>query len=231
MTRAPSRWFPAFALFSCLAMVAVPALAGTIAGRLFKAEDPDSVAAHVPVALIFRDANEELQRLSAMTDGEGHFHFTEIDTDTSMAYVLRIDYRGREFLGAPMRFAPGQDQIDWNVLLSEQAPPSGSLPDGHPPIPEAAPVGRPVVANPWHTILIALWIAFLFTGIAWLARRKVAAASASGAVDPAARSLARDIASLDARRAEGVIGPEEYQKVRAGLVEKLRTLARPGGSR
>lgn len=214
-----------------LAGLAGPGLGATIAGHVFTAEHADSTAPHVPVTLIFRDAQDELQRLSAVTDAEGHFHFLDLSADTSIGYVLRIEHRGREFLGAPVRFAPGQTEIDWNVLLSEQAPPAGGLPEGHSPMPGSETTPRPAVQDPWHAVLIALWIALIFTVVALLARRRVEASARGSAVPPEARTLARDIASLDARRTEGVIGPEEYQKVRAGLVERLRAVSKGSGPR
>jgi hypothetical protein len=205
------------------AVLAAPAGAGTISGRLFTAEDPDSVAPNVAVTLVFRGQGEELERLSTTSDETGHFHFMDVNADTSIGYVLRLDYRGREFLGTPMRFLPGQSEITFNVLLSDQAPPEGTLPEGHPPLQESEAVVAPPVQNPLHMVLIVAWITILFIGIALLARRP----REGGAGTPApARSLARDIASLDLRHAEGAIGQEEYEKVRSGLVERLRTVSK-----
>ena len=42
----------------------------------------------------------------------------------------------------------------------------------------------------------------------------------------AVRTLVRDIASLDIRHEDGVIGEEEYRKVREGLLTRLRSLTR-----
>jgi hypothetical protein len=206
-----------------LAGVALPVGAGTISGRLFTAEHPDSIAPNVSVTLVFRGPGDELQHLSVLSDETGHFHFIDVDADTSIGYVLRLDYKGREFLGTPIRFQPGQAEITFNVLLSDQAPPEGALPEGHPPVQGSEPIVEPAVQKPVHMILIAAWISLLFVGVALLARR---GREAGSGVPAPARTLARDIASLDLRHTEGAIGLEEYEKVRAGLVERLRVVSK-----
>lgn len=207
-----------------LSVLAVPAGAGTISGRLFTADHPDSIAPGVGVTLVYRGQGDELQRLSTQSDETGHFHFLDVSPDTSVSYVLRLDYKGREFLGSPIRFLPGQAEITFNVLLSNQMPPEATLPEGHPALPGSQPIVEPAVQNPVHMVLIAAWIAVLFVGMALLARRS--GREPRSGMPASARALARDIASLDLRHTEGAIGLEEYQKVRAGLVARLRSVSK-----
>jgi hypothetical protein len=204
--------------------VAGAARAGTIGGRVFTAENPDSVAKGAGVTLIFRGADGELTRTKSLTDESGHFHFLDLAQDSSIGYVLQINHAGRDFLSTPIHFGPGQSEVDYSVLLSDQAPTPEGMPSGHPPLSgERPPVGTPVRPNPVHTILIVVWIVLVFGLLAILARRRVGDA---GAAEPpaAVRALIRDIASLDNRHEDGVIGEEEYRKVREGLVARLRSL-------
>lgn len=203
------------------------ACAATIAGRVFTADDPDSIAPGAPVSLVFRPPSGEVQRLQTNSDAEGHFHFMDLSPDTTIAYVLRIDARGMQFLSSPIRFEPGEDVVEFNVLLSGGIPqggmPAQEMPAGHPSVPGGPPLGRPVRPNALHTILLALWVTLIFALIAMLARRKTAK-SGEPQLPASARGLVRDIASLDNSHAGGVIGEEEYRKVREGLMARLRAL-------
>jgi hypothetical protein len=209
--------------FGLLLAVSAPAHAGNITGRVFTAENPDSLAKGAGVTLIFRGADGEMIRKKLETDTDGHFHFLDLAQDTSIAYVLQIFYRGRDFLSEPIHFTPGQDEVDYSVLLSDRARSEGDLPSGHPPLTGQPPQGIAVRPNPLHTVLIVLWIVLIFALLAFLGRPR--AGDAKAAEPPAGvRALIRDIASLDNRHADGVIGEEEYRKVREGLVARLRTL-------
>lgn len=216
---------PACALVLLLgAGLPLDANAGTITGRVFTAEHPDSVARGVPVTLIFRAADGEMSRQTTQSDAGGHFHFLDLSQDTTLVYILQIDYRGREFLSGGIHFEPGDDEIDYSVLLTEQAPDQSGMPSGHPPIPgQRPPQGRPVSPNALHTVLIVLWIVLIFVLLGFMARPRKAGGKPQDA--PAAvRALVRDIASLDIRHDDGVIGEEEYRKVREGLMARLRSL-------
>lgn len=212
-------------LLAVFPLEASGASGGSILGRVYTAEHEDSVGRGAAVELIYRDSAGERQEIRRSTGEDGHFHFSDLSTDSALVYVLRISLRGRAFLSDPIRFAVGETEIDYNVLLSDADPDFGDLPAGHPPMPGAPATGRPVAQSPAHTVLIVLWTVLLFALFALLARRNESQAREGD--DPAARALARDIAGLDRRRADGVIGDEEYRKVRAVLVEQLR--ARTGG--
>lgn len=205
---------------------ACSAAGGVILGRVYTAEHEDSVGRGGKVDLIFRDEAGQRQEISRTTGDDGHFHFADLSTDTAYVYVLRIALRGRSFLSEPIRFAPGETEIDYNVLLTDQVPMTGEMPAGHPPTPTAPVTGQPLRQNPTHTLLIVLWIVLLFALLALLARRTTRGAPETGSAP--ARALARDIAGLDRRHADGLIGDEEYRKVRAGLVDRLRALTSGG---
>lgn len=207
--------------------VAADARAKTIAGTVMTAQHPDSFVARAPVVLIFREGQDATRRLQAEADERGHFHFTELAADTSINYVLSIDHRGQQFLSAPIRFRPEQEIIEFNVLLSAGMDP-GAMPSGHPPIEDPGPrFGKPVKVDPAHTILLVLGITAAFFGLGMAARRRVAASSAAD-LPAHARPLVRDIASLDINFGEGIIGEEEYRKVRAQLMERLRGIEKGG---
>ena len=209
-----------------LGLTAAGARGGTIGGRVFTAQHPDSVAQGAAVTLFFRDDAGQMARDRIETDGQGHFHFTGLAQDTSIAYVLQIEHGGRSFLSASIRFEPGQDEVSYSVLLTEEAPEGADLPAGHPPLPgQGPPLGRPIRPNPIHTLLIVLWVTLVFGLLAIMARPRPS--GEQGSQPPVAyRALVRDIASLDNRREDGVIGEEEYRKVRDGLVSRLRMLTR-----
>jgi hypothetical protein len=217
-------------LFYLLAIVLLPvtgapaARGATLAGRVFTADHPDSIAPGAPVSLIFRPPQGEVQRLQSTADEGGHFHFVDLSPDTSIAYVLRIDYKNLQFLSSPIQFAPGEEVVEFNVLLAGGGAPGGDMPEGHPSIPGEPMQGSPVRPNTLHTILLALWVILVFALLALLARRS-ASTRGDEILSPAARDLVRDIASLDNRHADGVIGAEEYRKVRDGLMARLRTLS------
>jgi hypothetical protein len=202
--------------------VASPAVAATIAGRVFTADDPDSIAPGAPVSVVFRPPAGEVQRLQTTADAEGHFHFVDLSADSSIAYVLRIDFKGMQFLSSPIRFEPGEDVVEFNVLLSGGMP-QGEVPAGHSGITGEPAQGRPVRPNALHTILLSVWVTLIFALLAVLARRKLRAGGEQR-LPAAARGLVRDIASLDNSHAGGVIGEEEYRKVREGLMTRLRAL-------
>ena len=199
---------------------------GSIHGGVFTAEDPDSIAPGCSVELIYRDAEGELRRVHSISGEDGSFQFSGLPTADSIGYVLQIAHRGRSFLSVPIRFEAGQEEIAYNVLLKEDDA-GGDLPAGHPPLGAERAPARPVRQNPTHAILIVLWVVVLFTVFAFLAR--CGRRRAAGRELPLqAQAFIRDIASLDLRHEDGVIGEEEYRKVRAGLVERLRSLD-PGG--
>ena len=201
---------------------ATPVGAATIAGRVFTADHPDSIAPGAPVSVVFRPPGGEVQRLQTDADAEGHFHFVDLSADSSIAYVLRIDFKGMQFLSSPIRFEPGEDVVEFNVLIAGGMP-QGEMPSGHPSVPSGPPQGSPVRPNALHTILLALWVTMIFAFLAALIRRKLRPGG-ERALPAAARGLVRDIASLDNSRAGGVIGEEEYRKVREGLMIRLRAL-------
>jgi hypothetical protein len=209
---------------SLLLASAVGVHAGTISGRVFTAESPDSVAKGASVTLVYPGTGGQMNRARAETDGSGHFHFTDLAQDTSITYVLQITLRGRDFLSGAIRFEPGQSEVEYSVLLSEGPPSGGDLPTGHPPLSgQRPPQGVPVRSNPIHTVLLVLWIVLVFALLAIMARPRPGRAR-SPEIPAPVRALVRDIASLDIRHEDGVIGEEEYRKVREGLVTRLRSL-------
>ena len=199
---------------------------GTIAGRVFTADHPDSIAPGAAVSLVFRLPQGEMVRQQTAADASGHFHFIDLAADTSIAYVLRIDYKGMQFLSEPIQFTPGEDVVDYNILLSGGEPPMEEMPAGHPPVGSGPPLGRPVRPNALHAVILVAWVVLMFVLLALIARRKPATEDPTLA--PGARDLVRDIASLDNRHADGVIGEEEYRKVREGLMRRLRAMSAKG---
>ena len=199
--------------------------AGTISGRVFTAENPDSVAKGATAILVYPGTGGQMNRARAETDDSGHFHFMDLAQDTSITYVLQITLRGRDFLSGAIRFEPGQSEVEYSVLLSDESPSGGDLPGGHPPLSgQRPPQGVPVRPNPVHTILLVLWIVLVFALLAIMARPRPGRGKAPE-TPASVRALVRDIASLDIRHEDGVIGEEEYRKVREGLVTRLRSLA------
>jgi|GEM_PF-5318286 len=203
-----------------------PVAAATIAGHVYTAENPDSVAKGAAVTLTRHGAGAGagMKDLVAQTDAEGHFHFLDLPPDTSITYVLQIRYSGRDFESNPIRFTSGGDQVDYNVLLTDR-PPGGEPVQEQaqdPMIPPA--IGRPAPQSAFRTILVVLWILLIFATFAMLARRRDSARR-EGELPAEARSLVREIAGLDVRHGEGTIGDEEYRKVRVALVERLRSSA------
>jgi hypothetical protein len=199
--------------------------AGTITGRVFTAESADSVAKGATVVLVYPGSDGQMNRAKALTDESGHFHFMDVSQDTSIAYVLQITLHGRDFLSGAIKFEPGQSEIDYSVLLTDESPDGGDLPSGHPPLSgQQPPRGVALRPNPVHAVLIVLWIALVFGLLAIMARPR--RGSGEGSEAPAAvRTLVRDIASLDLRHEDGVIGDDEYRKVREGLMARLRSLS------
>ncbi len=191
--------------------------AGTISGSIFTAQDQDSVAQGASVALLFSPGGPEsgAKRLEAQADGNGHFHFMDLPADTAIVYVIQISYRGRQFHSDPIRFAPGQDQIEYNVLLGDAETRNENV-----TIP--AEPGRPARQSAFATVLIVLWTVLIFAGFAMLARRREPAPAQD--LPAGARSLVREIAALDIRHAEGAIGDPAYLEVRKGLLGRLRSI-------
>jgi hypothetical protein len=203
-------------------LLATAAPAATIAGKVFTAESADSTAKDAPVTLLFHNsAGLETKRLETKSDSEGQFHFQDLPSDTSLSYVLQISYKGTDFLSNTIRFASGQNEVDYNVLLSEQPPADAGS--------EPMIQGRPAKQSPLQTILITLFVVALFSLFALLARREGRAEEREA--PPEARALIREIAGLDVRREDGIIGEEEYRKVRSALKARLRSLSpRPTGN-
>lgn len=212
-----------------LLLAAGSAYSATIDGWIYTADHPDSVAKGAPDTLIYRTPDGELRRIAAVTDGQGHFRFRDLPADSSIGYVLKISFRGQEFLGAPVHFEAGQEELQFNVLLSAQPPPADELPPRHPPIPVRAPLGGLPRQEPIHAVVIVLCVVLLFAALALLARRE---RGTRGDLDlpPAARALVRDIAGLDLRHAGGSIAEKEYVQMRAGLLERLRSMIRLPGT-
>lgn len=200
------------------------ASAATIAGKVFTAESVDSLAQGASVTLVIHAGpGTDTKQVETSTDAQGHFHFPGLPSDTSLAYVLRITFRGKDFLSNPIRFPAGEEQIDYNVLLSDHSPESGQ--------PEPVIQGRPARQSVFHTILIVLCVVVLFSLFATLARRQDSAEESRGAQPPEVGALIREIASLDVRHEDGIIGDDEYRKVRSALLARLRSLSRkPSGS-
>jgi hypothetical protein len=203
---------------------------GVINGTVFTAEHEDSLAVNVPVSLAFQDSTGEFRQIAGRTDRSGRFVFEDLSTDPMTLYRLRIDFRGQDFSGAPMRFEPGQTEIGFDVLLADELPPGSSLPAGHPPVGGPPLRTRPVAQRPLHTVCITLAVVLLFVALA-LAIPQPRRGRGRIRLSADARRLVRDIAGLDHRYADGVIGPEEYRKVRASLMDRLRSQAAgPTGS-
>ena len=203
---------------------------GIITGTVYTTEHEDSLAADVPVFLAFRDSTDQICLIDGRTDHSGLFLFEGVSTDSSISYRLRIDYRGEDFLGAPISFGPGETEIVFDVLLAHERRSESTLPAGHPLIGGPPVRSTPVVQRPLDTVLVVLLVTLLFGVLAFLARRPVAAGVAVR-LSPSAQVWVRDIAGLDLRYRDGVIGEEEYRKVRDSLIDRLRPMVAepPGG--
>ncbi len=189
------------------------AQAGTITGQVFTAEHNDSLARSIPVTLLYRDAAEALQEIEGGTDSLGTYRFVDVPADTSIEYVIRIDSGEHELLSTPIRFEIGQELLASSFLLP-------SPERGH------VPVGSPVEQSHSDLIVILVCVVILFAGLARAGQRSDPVGG-QRRFSSGAHQLARDVASLDLRYEDGVIGEEEYTKVRAGLMGKLRTMIKP----
>lgn len=207
---------------------------GMLGGRLFTADHPESLAVGAEVFLLF-ETPEGSKQLVTRSDTGGAYVFTGLSTEATIQYVLRVDYRGNNFLGAPLSFSPGQTQLSQSFLVSTTAPPvgggagtaEGQMPANHPPVPGQE--GRPVPEKPGDAIGLTLLLLALFGVPLYLMRNREAAATAprpSGAVE----SLIRDIAALDLRHETGVIDREDYERVRGSLKRRLSELTGAAGS-
>lgn len=211
---------------------AAPAFAATgrIAGQLFTAEHPDSLAAGAELTLIFRSADGAVQRIPTTAGSQGEYQFTRLDTDPALQYVIRVRHFGRDFLGAPIHFEPGESDLVYNFLVARDAAP---LPtegmEGHPPIPSGGMATQPprVRQDPLAMGAIVVGILALF-GIpiaeAYRRDRSRRVRGAGLGPDPEAESLVQDIARLDLRFARGEIESGDYQAVRRSLRRRLEEL-------
>jgi hypothetical protein len=144
-------------------------------GQAFTSQDPESTAAGAEVTLIYREASGAIQHIPTTTGEDGSFRFTGLAVDSSIAYVVKVDYLGRTFLGAPVHFHPPESRLEFDVLVSANAPvATGELPPGHPAVDAETPPseGRPVRDEPGLTILLTLGVAALFALPVYLLRRK-----------------------------------------------------------
>lgn len=201
---------------------------GEIRGQLFTADHPESTASHAEVFLVYRDAAGERRELGLTTGGDGRYDFTGLSIDAAQSYVVRVDFRGSSFLGAPMQFAD-ERVLTSNFLVSLTAPPiTAPRADGEGRPGSAEPqagtlgLGEPVPPRPE---LMLLWTAAVAAGFAWpilAARRRDAERRARGPAAPPENSLVRDIAALDLRFEEGALERGDYERVRASLLARLR---------
>jgi len=148
---------------------------GEILGQAFTADNPDSTAGGAAVTLVYRDAGGAVRHQDATAGADGSFDFTGLPADTAIAFVIKVDYRGLNFLGSPVHFAPGQPHLEFNVLVSARPEPSNQeLPAGHPPVEAEAPPppGRPVPDRPGVTVLLTMGVAALFGIPVYLLARK-----------------------------------------------------------
>ena len=207
---------------------------GTFGGRLFTADHPESLAAGAEVFLIFQNAKGEARQLVTRAGSAGDYRFSGLSTDPSIQYVLRVDYRGENFLGSPSQFASGETTLEQSFLVTTTAPPVGSgmggapnaneqsMPAGHPPVPNQT--GRPVPVNLVHTLLITGALVVIFGLPPYLLRRREerrAESKSSGPIE----ALIRDIAALDLRHESGVLEREDYERVRQSLFRRLLELS------
>jgi len=146
-----------------------PSISASLSGQVYTADHPDSIAASAAVTLIYRDRDGELARVETVTDRSGRFRYQDLDGDTSLAYVLRIDDSRSSFLSAPIRYAAGQEEIDFNVLLTPGSMQS-DIPSGHPSLDGGMAQGRPVEQKPIHTALIVLAVVSAYGLLARWAR-------------------------------------------------------------
>jgi hypothetical protein len=195
---------------------------GVLTGQIFTAQHPDSVLGHSRVDLVFMGEGEAVMHRTVETDHSGVFTFAELDTTSSLAYVLRIQSPQGELLSDPIFFPAGQETIVYNVMARAETPP---LPTGHPPVqPTMGTVPRD---RPPLTLLIVALTALLFAFFFNLTKAKPE--EAPQAYPPNVRSLMRDVAGLDLRFERGEIGGEEYEKIRRSLRDRLMDLVERGG--
>ena len=193
---------------------------GELRGQLFTAQHPDSVAAGAEVTLIWRDASDELNRISSTAGEDGSYSFPGLSADPTIDYVVRVQYFGRDYLGAPVSFTAGETVLEYNFLVARDAEsiPMDGLPDGHSHTGGAAtpPPLQPVKQNPvTMLVLVALFIALFALPVLSVWKREVALARGSNR--PPIDSLVRDIAGLDLRFQRGDLEEDVYRQVRESL--------------
>lgn len=230
------------AVYAVLVLLGMAALsgsaaaqAGRIAGQLFTAEHPDSLAVGAELTLIFRSADGAVQRIPATAGIQGEYEFSGLPTDPALQYVIRVRHFGRDFLGAPIHFEPGEADLIYNFLVSRDAAP---LPtdgmEGHPPIGSggAARQEPGVRQDPLAMSAIVLGILALFAlpiAEAYRRDRALRALRAAPTADPEAEALVQDIARLDLRFARGELESGDYQAVRRSLLRRLHELTGVAG--
>jgi len=210
--------------------------AGMILGQLFTAEHPESVAAGADLTLIFREPGSEVvERINVKAGQDGTDLFSPVSTDPAIAYVIKVHYFGRDYLGAPMSFEPGSSLLEFNFLVARDAAPIPQT-DAHPPMagafdPHMHPPIEPVRQDPLAAVAIVMGVLTLFAFPFLLGRRT---GEGPARIEGSAADLMRDIASLDLRFADGDLEEPEYRAVRARLFAKLeeRTgVSRPAAHR
>lgn len=217
-------------LFGALVSAGSAAAQGSILGQLFTAENPDSVAAGAELTLIFRTPDGEVARVPARAGSHGEYEFAGLSTDPAIQYVIRVSYFGRDFLGAPIQFGPGETELAYNFLVARDAAPlpEGGM-EGHPPVTNSSSVSaqmppRGVRQDPVTMFVIVLTILAAFgLPIATAYKRDRTGDGVQGE-DPESAALIRDIASLDVRFDRQELEASDYEAVRRSLLRRLHDL-------
>ena len=90
---------------------------GLIYGGMYTEMHQDSVAAGLPITLIYRAAAGSVVRRESRGGERGEFSFSGLPTDSPTSYVLKVAFGGKEYLSSPQRFRSGQSELPFNFVL------------------------------------------------------------------------------------------------------------------
>jgi len=193
---------------------------GLITGQLFTDRHPDSVAVGADLVLIFREG-DDLRRIEGRSGSRGEFRFGTVSIDPEIQYVVKVNHRGREFLGTPISFAEGESLLEFNFLVSGEARSVDLFRSGGRSSSGDPRFGQRPDENPLTTIVIIGLLFGLFAALAYRFRRTVTGSEPSSRADRA--GLMREIARLDLRFESGDLAETEYRSRRAVLWSQLES--------
>lgn len=110
-----------------LVLLAQVATGAEVRGRLLNGSEPTGFVASHDVRLTARlSTNERLDR-TATTDAEGYYTFSDVPGNTADVYVLSTTFEGIEGVSPLLRFDPGDDALEFDLIVHEVTNDSGGL--------------------------------------------------------------------------------------------------------